>query len=86
MTSSHSQNTSSVSALSIENDQLDGREVELREVIARTEGKRRWFADFRDWLENFATFLDEKVRLYMSSCLLLLIPWWIVSTTRTTGR
>jgi len=49
-----------VSALSVEHDQLDGRETELREIIARTEEKRRWFADFRDWLENVATFLDEK--------------------------
>jgi hypothetical protein len=63
MTASHTQNTASVSALSIENDQLDGRETELREIIARTEEKRRWFADFRDWLENVAIFLDEKVRL-----------------------
>jgi GC-rich sequence DNA-binding factor len=60
MTASHTQNTALVSALSIENDQLDGRETELREIIARTEQKRRWFADFRDWLENVATFLDEK--------------------------
>ncbi|KAI9465519.1 GCFC-domain-containing protein [Lactarius psammicola] len=60
MTASHAQNAASVSALSIEHDQLDGRETELREIIARTEGKRHWFADFRDWLENVATFLDEK--------------------------
>ena len=67
MTSSHTQSTALVSALSVEHDQLDGRETELREIIARTEGKRRWFADFRDWLENVATFLDEKVRLFISS-------------------
>ncbi|KAF8262278.1 GCFC-domain-containing protein [Lactarius quietus] len=60
MTTSHTQNTALVSALSIEHNQLDGRETELREIIARTEEKRRWFADFRDWLENVATFLDEK--------------------------
>ena len=63
MTTSHTQNTALVSALSVENDQLDGRETELREIIAQTEEKRRWFADFRDWLENVATFLDEKVCL-----------------------
>jgi hypothetical protein len=67
MTASHTQNTALVSALSVENDQLDGRETELREIIARTEEKRRWFADFRDWLENVATFLDEKVCLIISS-------------------
>jgi len=65
MTASHSQNTALVSALSVEHDQLDGRETELREIIARTEEKRRWFADFRDWLENVATFLDEKVHLFI---------------------
>ena len=63
MTASHSQNTALVSALSVEHNQLDGRETELREIVARTEEKRRWFADFRDWLENVAIFLDEKVRL-----------------------
>jgi GC-rich sequence DNA-binding factor len=67
MTASHTQNTALVSALSVENDQLDGRETELREIIARTEEKRRWFADFRDWLENVATFLDEKVCFIISS-------------------
>ncbi|KAH9179210.1 GCFC-domain-containing protein [Lactarius sanguifluus] len=60
MTASHAQNTASVSAVSVEYDQLDGRETELREIIAMTEDKRRWFTDFRDWLENVATFLDEK--------------------------
>ncbi|KAI9443190.1 GCFC-domain-containing protein [Lactarius indigo] len=60
MTASHAQNTALVSALSVEHDQLDGRETELREIIARNEEKRRWFTDFRDWLENVATFLDEK--------------------------
>ena len=66
MTGSHTQNTALISALSVERDQLDGRETELREIIARTEGKRRWFADFRDWLENVATFLDEKACLIIS--------------------
>ena len=67
MTASHTQNTALVSALSVESDQLDGRETELREIIARTEEKRRWFVDFRDWLENVAIFLDEKVRLNIYS-------------------
>ena len=86
MTVSHAQNTASVSALSVENDQLDGRETELREIIARTEEKRRWFADFRDWLENVAIFLDEKVRLNIILVFLLLISRTLVSTIGTTGR
>ena len=58
---SHAQNTTSVSALSAEQVQLDERETELRDIVARAEGKRSWFADLRDWLESVATFLDEKV-------------------------
>ena len=61
MTASHAQNTTSVSALSAEQVQLDGRETELRDIVTRAEGKRSWFADLRDWLESVATFLDEKV-------------------------
>ena len=61
VTASHAQNTVSISALSAEQVQLDERETELRDVVTRAEGKRSWFADFRDWLENVATFLDEKV-------------------------
>ena len=67
MTASHEQNTTSVSTLSAERVQLDERETELRDIITRTEEKRSWFADFREWLENVATFLDEKVRSWQSS-------------------
>lgn len=62
MAASHAQNTTSVSALSAEHVQLDERETELRDIITRTEEKRSWFADFSEWLESIATFLDEKVR------------------------
>ena len=62
MTASHAQNTTSISALSAEQVQLDERETELRDIVTKAEGKRRWFADFRDWLESVATFLDEKVQ------------------------
>ena len=62
MTGSHAQNTTSVSTISAELVQLDERETELRDIVTRTEEKRSWFADFRDWLESVATFLDEKVR------------------------
>jgi GC-rich sequence DNA-binding factor len=60
MAASHAQNTTSVSALSAEQIQLDKRETELREIVMRAEGKTSWFADFRDWLESVAMFLDEK--------------------------
>ncbi|KAI0251981.1 nineteen complex-related protein 2-domain-containing protein [Lactifluus subvellereus] len=57
---SHAQNTASISTISTELAQLDDRETELRETITRTEEKRSWFADFREWLESVAGFLDEK--------------------------
>lgn len=60
VTASHAQNSTSISTLSAEQVQLDGREAELRDIVTRAEGKRSWFADFRDWLESVATFLDEK--------------------------
>jgi GC-rich sequence DNA-binding factor len=66
MTASHKQNTTSVSTLSAELVQLDERETELRDIITRTEEKRRWFADFREWLESVAAFLDEKVQSWHS--------------------
>ena len=62
VTASHAQNTTSISALSAEQVQLDERETELRDIVTRAEEKRSWFTDFRDWLESVATFLDEKVR------------------------
>jgi len=62
VTASHAQNTTSISTLSAEQVQLDERETELRDTVTRAEVKRSWFADFRDWLESVATFLDEKVR------------------------
>jgi len=66
MTASLEQNTTSVSTLSAELVQLDERETELRDIITRTEEKRSWFADFREWLESVAAFLDEKVRSWHS--------------------
>jgi GC-rich sequence DNA-binding factor len=55
-----------VSTLSAELVQLDERETELRDIITRTEEKRSWFADFREWLESVAAFLDEKVQSWHS--------------------
>jgi Nineteen complex-related protein 2 len=66
MTASHEQNTSSLSTLSVELVRLDERETELRDIVTRTEEKRSWFADFREWLESVATFLDEKVQSWHS--------------------
>lgn len=49
-------------SLAQERAQLEEREKEMREAIDKTEEKRSWFAAFREWMENMATFLDEKVR------------------------
>lgn len=63
LTTSHAQNTVSMTALSEEQAQLEARETEMREMIARAEEKRSWFAAFREWVESVATFLDEKVSI-----------------------
>ncbi|KAI0058268.1 hypothetical protein BV25DRAFT_1919473 [Artomyces pyxidatus] len=60
LTTSHAQNTSSMSSLAEEQAALDKREDELREIITKAELKRSWFASFREWIESVATFLDEK--------------------------
>jgi hypothetical protein len=76
ITTSHVQNTASISTISTELAQLDDHETDLRETITRTEEKRSWFTDFREWLENVATFLDEKVRsreIYVFPSLFLIL-------------
>ena len=63
LTTSHAQNTASMAALGEEEAQLELREKEMREIIAKAEEKRSWFVAFREWVESVATFLDEKVRI-----------------------
>ncbi|KAH7885246.1 GCFC-domain-containing protein [Phlebopus sp. FC_14] len=60
LTASHASNTRAVASLVDEREQLDVREVELRQLIASAESKRSWFTAFKDWIESIATFLDEK--------------------------
>ncbi|KAF8842200.1 hypothetical protein BDN67DRAFT_1038818 [Paxillus ammoniavirescens] len=60
LSSSHASNTNAAASLAEERDQVDARETELRRMIATTESKRSWFAAFKEWVENVATFLDEK--------------------------
>lgn len=61
MTTSHATNVKATASLVDEREQLDARETELRDMIAKAEGKRSWFAAFKEWVESVATFLDEKV-------------------------
>ncbi|CCL98857.1 uncharacterized protein FIBRA_00863 [Fibroporia radiculosa] len=60
LTTSHVQNSTSMASLGEERLQLEAREKEMREMIAKAEDKRGWFAAFREWVESVATFLDEK--------------------------
>ncbi|KAG2057874.1 hypothetical protein BDR06DRAFT_1005001 [Suillus hirtellus] len=60
MTMSHTTNVKAAASFVDEREQLDVRESELREMIAKAEAKRSWFAAFKEWVENVATFLDEK--------------------------
>ncbi|KAI0081642.1 hypothetical protein K474DRAFT_1656446 [Panus rudis PR-1116 ss-1] len=63
LTTSHSEHTASMASLDQEQKQLEMREKEMRELIAKAEEKRSWFAAFREWVESVATFLDEKFPL-----------------------
>jgi GC-rich sequence DNA-binding factor len=65
MTTSHAMDVKAAAALVDEREQLDVRETELREMIAKAEAKRSWFAAFKEWVENVATFLDEKVGIIL---------------------
>lgn len=62
LTTSHAASTTTMTALAEERLQLEAREQEMREMIVKAEEKRSWFAEFREWVESVATFLDEKVR------------------------
>lgn len=63
LTTSHAQNAASVASLEREQEQLETREKEMRDMITKAEDKRSWFAAFREWVESVATFLDEKACL-----------------------
>jgi GC-rich sequence DNA-binding factor len=61
LTTSHATNTTAMSSLAEEREQLDKKEQEMREMVRNAEAKRSWFVAFREWVESVATFLDEKV-------------------------
>ncbi|KAL1745260.1 nineteen complex-related protein 2-domain-containing protein [Schizophyllum fasciatum] len=60
LTSSHASTTSALNAVAKERDEIEEREKEMREMVARAEAKRAWFDEFREWVESVAGFLDEK--------------------------
>jgi GC-rich sequence DNA-binding factor len=62
LTTSHASNTAAMSSLAEEREELDKKEMEMREMVRKAEAKKSWFVAFNEWVENVATFLDEKVR------------------------
>ncbi|KAI0338869.1 hypothetical protein BDW22DRAFT_1457945 [Trametopsis cervina] len=60
LTTSHAQNTATMTSLADERAQIEIREKQMRDMIAKAEDKRSWFSAFREWIESVATFLDEK--------------------------
>ena len=77
LTISHSSNTAALTSLAEEREQLDERETELREMVAKVEEKRSWFVDFKEWVEAVATFLDEKVCTILTIFLLWMTEFWL---------
>lgn len=63
LTTSHTNNTATLSSLAQERDELDVRETEMRDMVGRAEEKRVWFSSFNEWVEGVAAFLDEKYPL-----------------------
>ncbi|KAG8214632.1 nineteen complex-related protein 2-domain-containing protein [Butyriboletus roseoflavus] len=60
LSDSHALNTGAITSIAEQRTELDTRETELRLMIAVAESKRGWFAEFKDWIEGVAAFLDEK--------------------------
>ncbi|KZS89449.1 hypothetical protein SISNIDRAFT_416795 [Sistotremastrum niveocremeum HHB9708] len=63
LSTSHASRTSRLSAIADERAALDKKEAELRELIAKAEEKRRWFAEMQENVDNVGEFLDEKFPL-----------------------
>jgi GC-rich sequence DNA-binding factor len=66
LTTSHAGNTGSLTALGDERTSLEEQETKLRQLVIEAEEKRAWFNGFKDWMDNLADFLDEKVRVLVS--------------------
>ena len=61
LTTSHAKNSSALTSLAQERQEVEDREGEMRDMVERAEAKRAWFGSFKEWLESVAGFLDEKV-------------------------
>ncbi|KAF6755800.1 nineteen complex-related protein 2-domain-containing protein [Ephemerocybe angulata] len=63
LTASHATNSAALQTLAQEREEVEKREIEMRDLVIKAEAKRAWFGEFRDWLESVAGFLDEKYPL-----------------------
>lgn len=59
--SSHTLDRASLDHFTHERQDLDRQERELRAEVEQTEKKSRWFDEFKETVEDWAAFLDEKV-------------------------
>ncbi|TKA52589.1 hypothetical protein B0A53_04599 [Rhodotorula sp. CCFEE 5036] len=60
LTASHTLEASALEHFEKERAELDSQETELRRVVVKTEEKSRWFGEFKDEVEDWSAFLDEK--------------------------
>lgn len=63
LTTSHAFEASALEHFEKERTELDAQEKELRDEVVKTEEKSRWFGEFKDEIEDWSAFLDEKVSL-----------------------
>ncbi|BGP33773.1 hypothetical protein JCM10296v2_005577 [Rhodotorula toruloides] len=60
LTTSHQLDSSSLAHFGKERQDLDTQEKELREEVQKVEKKSRWFDEFKEEVEDWGAFLDEK--------------------------
>lgn len=63
LTASHTLEASALGHFEKERVELDSQETELRREVVKTEEKSRWFGEFKDEVEDWSAFLDEKVKV-----------------------
>lgn len=61
LTSSHTLDSAALDHFARERAELDAQENELRAEVIKVEEKHRWFSDFKNFMEDVAAFLGEKV-------------------------
>lgn len=68
MTTSHTQNATSIASLTEEHLAYDNEEADLRRQVSLAEEKRAWFQQFHERMENIGEFLEEKVCFGTFTC------------------